>query len=198
MNIVLATNNKGKIKEFKEIINNTNINLVLQSEYNVPSVDETGTTFVENAIIKARNASKYTGLPSIADDSGLSVDCLNGQPGIYSSRYSGENTTDQENNRKLLENISKCENKLRTARYWCVIVFMKHYEDPTPIICQSSLEGIIVDKPKGTNGFGYDPLFYLPELDKTVAELPIEIKCKLSARGKCVRQIVEILNNIYK
>lgn len=198
MNIVLATNNKWKIKEFEEIIHNTNINLVLQSEYNVPPIEETGTTFVENAIIKARHASKYTGLPAISDDSGLSVDCLNGQPGIYSSRYGGENSTYQEKNIKLLEAISKCENKIRTARYWCVIVFMRYWEDPTPIICQDSLEGIITDKPKGTNGFGYDPLFYLPKLDKTVAELSIEMKCKLSARGRCVRQVVEIINSIYK
>ena len=123
---------------------------------------------------------------------------MNGQPGIYSSRYGGENSTYQEKNSKLLEAISKCENKIRTARYWCVIVFMRYWEDPTPIICQDKLEGIITDKPRGTNGFGYDPLFYLPELDKTVAELSIEMKCKVSARGRCVRQIVEIINNIYK
>ena len=198
MNIVLATNNQGKIKEFKEILNNANINLVLQSEYNVPPVEETGTTFVENAIIKARNASKYTGLPAIADDSGLAVDCLNGQPGIYSARYSGKSATDKENNNKLLEAISKYPVEQRTARYWCVVAFMKYYEDPTPIICQNSWEGIITDNPRGTNGFGYDPCFYLPELNKTVAELPIEMKCKLNARGECIRQVVEIINSIYK
>ena len=197
MNIVLATNNQGKINEFRKILNNSNINLVLQSNYNVPPIEETGTTFVENAIIKARNASKYTGLPAIADDSGLSVDCLNGKPGVYSARYSGEHTTDQENINKLIEEIKQYPVEQRTARYWCIIVFMKYYNDPTPIICQNSWEGTITDNPRGTNGFGYDPCFYLPEFDKTVAELPIETKCKLNARGKSIRQIVDIVNSMY-
>ena len=197
MNIVLATGNPGKIKEFRKILNNSNINLVLQSNYNVPPIEETGTTYVENAIIKARNASKYTGLPAIADDSGLSVDCLNGQPGVYSARYSGEHATDQENNKQLIEKISKFSDKEKTARYWCIIVFMKYYNDPTPIICQNSWEGIITTNPRGNNGFGYDPCFYLPELGKTVAELPIETKNQLSARSKSIRQIVEIINGMY-
>lgn len=198
MNIVLATSNSGKVKEFRKILNNSNINLVLQSEYNVPPVEETGTTFVENAIIKARNASKYTGLPAIADDSGLSVDCLNGQPGIYSARYSGEHATAQENNNKLIEEINKYPDKEKTARYWCVVVFMKYYDDPTPIICQDSWEGIITSNPRGNNGFGYDPCFYLPELGKTAAELPIETKCQLNARGRSIRQMVNIINSMYK
>ena len=198
MDIVLATSNKGKINEFKEVLRNTNINLVLQSDYNIPSVNETGTTFVENAIIKARNASQYTGLPTIAEDSGLEVDCLNGRPGIYSARYSGENATTQENNSKLVSEISKYPVEQRTARYWCVIVFLKHFEDPNPIICQGSWDGIITDNPRGTSGFGYDPCFYLPELDKTVAEIPIEMKCKLNARGKCIRQLANILKDMYK
>lgn len=198
MNIVLATSNKGKINEFNEIINNSNIELVLQSDYNVQPVEETGTTFVENAIIKARNASKYTGLPSIADDSGLAVDCLNGKPGIYSARYSGENASDKENIDKLLREISKYPENERTAKYWCTIVFMRSYEDPTPIICQDSFDGIIIDNPRGTNGFGYDPLFYIPEIGKTVGELSREMKCKLHARGECIRKMMSILNNIYK
>ena len=198
MNIVLATNNKGKIKEFNEVINNPKFNLILQSNYNIPEVDETGTTYVENAIIKARNASKYIGLPTIAEDSGLAVDCLNGRPGIYSARYSGSHATTEENNNKLIEEIKKFPVESRTARYWCVIVFMKNYEDPTPIICQDSWEGFIIDTPRGTNGFGYDPLFYLPELNKTVGEISLEMKCKLNARGRCIRKMVSILNNIYK
>lgn len=197
MNIVLATNNQGKINEFRKILNNSNINLVLQSNYNVPPIEETGTTFVENAIIKARNASKYTGLPAIADDSGLSVDCLNGKPGVYSARYSGEHTTDQENINKLIEEIKQYPVEQRTARYWCIIVFMKYHNDPTPIICQNSWEGTITDNPRGTNGFGYDPCFYLPEFGKTVAELPIETKNQLSARSKSIRQIVDIINSMY-
>lgn len=198
MNILLATSNNGKINEFKEVLKNTNINLVLQSEYDVPPVEETGTTFVENAIIKARHAAKYTGLPTIAEDSGLEVDCLNGRPGIYSARYSGEHATFQENNNKLVREISKCPLEQRTARYWCVIVFMKHFEHPTPIICQDSWDGIITDKPSGTNGFGYDPCFYLPELGKTVAEISIETKCKLNARGRCILQLANVLKNMYK
>ena len=184
MEILLATSNKGKINEFKKVVNNYNINLVLQSNYDIPYVEETGTTFVENAIIKARNASKYTGLPTIAEDSGLEVDCLGGAPGVYSARYSGKNATHEENNSKLIEETKKYPVEKRTARYWCVVVFMKTCNDPTPIICQGSWDGIITDNPRGTNGFGYDPCFYLPELDKTVAEIPIELKCKLNARGK--------------
>lgn len=198
MDIVLASNNTGKIKEFKEMLNNSNINLVLQSNYNVPQVKETGTTFVENAIIKARNASKYTGLPAIADDSGLAVDCLNGRPGIYSARYSGEHTTDDNNNKKLIEEITKYPVDQRIARYWCVIVFMKHYEDPTPVICQDSWEGLIIDTPRGTNGFGYDPIFFVKDLNKTAAELSTDLKCKLNARGRCITKIVNIINDIYK
>ncbi len=198
MNIILATNNKGKIKEFNELINNANINLVLQSNYNVPSVEETGTTYVENAIIKARNASKYTGLPSISEDSGLAVDCLNGRPGIYSARYCGPNTTAEAANNKVIQEIKQYPIEQRTAKYWCIIVFMKNAEDPTPVICQDSWEGMITDNPKGTNGFGYDPIFYLPELNKTVAEISMEMKCKLSARSRCIRQMVNIISNIYK
>lgn len=198
MDIVLATNNQGKIREFRKILNNSNINLILQSNYNVPDIEETGITFVENAIIKARHASKCTGLPAIADDSGLSVDCLNGQPGVYSARYSGEHATDQENISKLLHEISKYPEEARTARYWCVIVFMKHFNDPTPIICQNSWEGIITSNPRGSNGFGYDPCFYVPGLGKTASEISLEMKCKLDAHCQSMRQVIEIISEMYK
>lgn len=192
--IVLATGNKGKVKEFSEILSAHNIEIVPQSDFNVAEVAETGTTFIENAIIKARHAAKITGLPAIADDSGLEVDFLKGAPGIYSSRYAGENGNDNANNAKLLTALDGVEASLRTARFQCVIVYMRHSDDPTPIICQGSWEGEITTEKHGEQGFGYDPLFWLKEHGMTSAQLPRELKNQLSHRGKALAKLLQSFN----
>lgn len=191
--IVLATGNKAKCAEFNKMLEFTNIEIIPQSRFNVPAADETGTTFVENAIIKARNAARYSGLPAIADDSGIEVDCLNGRPGVYSSRYSGEHATDEENLNKLIGEVSAYPENQRTARYWCVLVFMKNEFDPTPIICQRSWEGKIILDKRGSNGFGYDPSFLIPLLGMTAAEISPELKNKLSHRGQAMNDMLEVL-----
>ncbi|MDX2464468.1 MAG: RdgB/HAM1 family non-canonical purine NTP pyrophosphatase, partial [Porticoccus sp.] len=155
---------------------------------------ENGLSFVENALIKARHASRLTGLPAIADDSGLEVDRLNGAPGIYSSRFSGENATDEKNNQRLLSLLNDTPESERTARFQCVLVFMRHPEDPTPIICQGSWEGLISSKAKGKNGFGYDPIFFVPEFGCTSAQLEKTEKNKISHRGKAMAQLLEKLS----
>ncbi|MBQ3774596.1 MAG: RdgB/HAM1 family non-canonical purine NTP pyrophosphatase [Ruminobacter sp.] len=191
--IVLATGNKAKCAEFNKMLELTDIEIIPQSRFNVPTPEETGTTFVENAIIKARNAAKYSGLPAIADDSGIEVDCLNGRPGVYSSRYSGEHATDEENLNKLIEEVSAFPENQRTARYWCVLVFMKNEFDPTPVICQRSWEGKIILEKKGKNGFGYDPSFLIPLLGQTAAEISPELKNKLSHRGQAMHDMLDVL-----
>ncbi|WOH39295.1 XTP/dITP diphosphatase [Thalassotalea fonticola] len=192
--IVLATGNKGKVKEFAEILSEHNIDIVPQSDFNVSEVAETGTTFVENAIIKARHAAKITGLPAIADDSGLEVDFLKGAPGIYSSRYAGENGNDSANNTKLLAALDGVSTSHRTARFQCVIVYMRHADDPTPIICQGSWEGEITTEQHGEEGFGYDPLFWLTDHAMTSAQLPRELKNQLSHRGKALAKLLQSFN----
>jgi len=167
---VLASSNQGKIREFSAMLNQLGIDVRPQDDYGVVDVPETGTTFVENAIIKARNASLHTGLPSLSDDSGIEVDALNGAPGIYSARYAGTGN-DEDNNQKLISALAGVEEAERTARYQCVIVYMRHADDPSPIIVQESWEGVIQLDRKGDNGFGYDPYFYLPEYNCTSAEL---------------------------
>ncbi|MGN1393051.1 MAG: RdgB/HAM1 family non-canonical purine NTP pyrophosphatase [Succinivibrionaceae bacterium] len=195
--IVLATSNPGKAKEFNRMLINSNIEIVLQSEFNTPVADEIGTTFVENAIIKARNACKYSKLPAIADDSGIEVDCLNGAPGVHSARYSGENATDENNLNKLLNEVKKYPPNQRTARYWCVLVLMRHENDPTPIICQKSWNGEIILEKRGNNGFGYDPSFFIPILGKTAAELEPDVKNRISHRGQALRELMETILNLY-
>lgn len=189
--IVLASGNRGKLKEFNEIFAPLQIDVMPQSDFAVQDADETGRSFVENAIIKARHAARVTGLPALSDDSGLEVDALNGAPGIYSARYAGAGCGDDENNRKLLQALEQVPTEQRSARFQCVLVFMRHAEDPTPLICQGSWEGIILDTPRGHNGFGYDPLFFVPELNCASAELTSEQKQKYSHRGKAVRQFIE-------
>lgn len=189
--IVLATGNKGKVKELQQMLAPFDIEIVPQSEFNVPEVPETGTTFVENAIIKARHAAKITGLPAIADDSGLAVDYLNGAPGVYSARYSGDDATDQSNIDKLLDALKGVPTEQRTARFQCVLVLMQSEVDPTPVICQGSWEGHITETQHGSNGFGYDPVFMVPEHGVCSAELTPEQKNALSHRGKALRQLVE-------
>ncbi len=194
--IVLATGNKGKVKELAELIADQHIEVKPQSEFNVPDVEETGTTFVENAIIKARHATKITGLPAIADDSGLEVDALNGAPGVYSARYAGEGATDQDNNDKLISALNNIPEDYRTARFHCVLVYMKHENDPTPIICHGKWEGSIITSPQGEQGFGYDPLFWQAQLQMTSAQLPREIKNNLSHRGQALKLLTAELNKL--
>ena len=196
--IVLASGNKGKVKELAALFASYNIEIKPQSEFNLTDADETGTTFVENAIIKARHAAKETGLPAIADDSGLEVDALMGAPGVYSARYAGINATDSDNNKKLLANMENIAPENRTARFHCVLVYMKHHNDPTPIICHGTWEGSIVSNPQGEQGFGYDPLFWQEELSMTSAQLPREVKNKLSHRGKALAQLVEKMSTVLK
>ena len=190
---VLATGNQGKVKEMSELLNSFSIEVLPQSKFNVPDVPETGTTFVENAIIKARHAAKLTGLPSIADDSGLDVDFLNGQPGIYSARYAGELATDQDNIDKLLNKLEGINPEQRKARFQCVLVYLRHELDPTPIICQGTWEGSITEAVDGENGFGYDPVFWVESEQSTSAQLSKQRKSELSHRGKALTQLVALL-----
>ena len=186
--VVLATGNQGKVKELSAMLNQYDIEVLPQSDFKVPEVAETGTTFVENAIIKARHAAKVSGLPAIADDSGLEVDALNGAPGVYSARYAGANADDQKNIDHLLAALG--EQTERSARFWCVLVYMRHADDPTPIICQASWEGEITTTQQGREGFGYDPIFKVQGLDCTSAELTKEEKNAISHRGQALKQLV--------
>ncbi|WP_160063978.1 XTP/dITP diphosphatase [Psychromonas sp. L1A2] len=190
---VLATGNQGKVKEMSELLNSFSIEVLPQSQFNVPDVPETGTTFVENAIIKARHAAKLTGLPAIADDSGLEVDFLNGQPGIYSARYAGETATDRDNIDKLLNKLEGINPEQRKARFQCVLVYLRHALDPTPIICQGTWEGSITESVEGKNGFGYDPVFWVESEQSTSAQLDKQRKSELSHRGKALTQLVDLL-----
>lgn len=191
--IVLATGNPGKVREFSQLLSPRGIQVVPQSEFSVPDAAETGLSFVENAIIKARHAAELTGLPAIADDSGLEVDALNGAPGIYSSRYSGDNATDASNIEKLLQALEGVDDEARTARFQCLLVYMRHAKDPTPILCQGTWEGLITHKAKGTQGFGYDPVFFVREQSCTAAQLPKEVKNTLSHRARALRQLMDQL-----
>ncbi|HLS99734.1 MAG: RdgB/HAM1 family non-canonical purine NTP pyrophosphatase [Porticoccaceae bacterium] len=191
--VVLASGNAGKLREFQYLLADRGIDVVAQSEFSVPDADETGLSFVENAILKARHAARLTGLPAIADDSGLEVDVLDGAPGIYSARFAGPNASDGDNNARLLELLKGVPAERRTARYQCSLVYMRHAADPTPLICQGSWEGVIGTKPKGSHGFGYDPLFFVREQGCTAAELPREVKNTLSHRARAMRQLLDKL-----
>ena len=191
--IVLASGNAKKLAEMQRLLEPLNIEVVAQSEFSVPEADETGTTFVENAIIKARNASKHTGLPAIADDSGIEVEALNGAPGVYSARFSGVGATDAKNNALLVEMLADAPDVSRNARYVVVIVLMRHEDDATPLICQGTWDGEIVLEPQGDQGFGYDPHFFVKERNCTAAQLPAEEKNALSHRGKAMAQLIQAL-----
>ncbi|HBP80453.1 MAG TPA: non-canonical purine NTP pyrophosphatase, RdgB/HAM1 family [Halomonas sp.] len=191
--LVLASGNSGKLKEFNQLLSPLGLDVRPQAEFGVHDVEETGLTFVENALLKAREASRVSGLPALADDSGLEVDALNGAPGIYSARYAGEPKSDQRNNEKLLAALSECAEGQRTARYWCVLVYLRHAEDPVLVIVQRSWEGEVLAHPRGEGGFGYDPLFWLPDQGMSVAELPSETKNRLSHRGRALHTLVDIL-----
>jgi XTP/dITP diphosphohydrolase len=191
--IVLASGNKGKLKEFQAIFSAHGIKVEAQSHYDVEDAEETGLSFVENAIIKARHACAKTGLPSLADDSGLEVDALQGKPGIYSARFSGANATDQSNNAKLLEALANIPDAKRSARFHCVLVLMRHAEDPTPMIFHGQWEGKILQQCSGNNGFGYDPLFFALDQQCVSAELTPEVKNQVSHRAKAVLQLIQQL-----
>lgn len=191
--VVLASNNRGKLQEMTAILSDLKLEILAQSAFKLPEAEETGLTFVENAILKARNAAYHTELPAIADDSGLEVDALTGRPGIHSARYAGARASDQENTEKLLEALRDIPEEKRSARYQCLVVYMRHWQDPTPLICQGTWEGRIVSAPRGHGGFGYDPVFYLPDYSCTVAELAAEEKNRLSHRGKALRVLLNTL-----
>jgi len=191
--IVLASSNAGKVREFNQLLGGLQLEIVPQSRYNVSDVDETGLTFVENAILKARNAAQHTGLPALADDSGLEVDALHGAPGIYSARYAGPKASDSENLEKLLAMLRDVPEEKRGARFQCVLVYLRHALDPTPLICQGRWEGRILAAPRGANGFGYDPVFFVPSHACSAAELPAETKHALSHRGQALRQLLVVL-----
>ncbi len=192
--IVLASNNPGKVREINQLLSAQQISVVPQSDFSVPEADETGLSFVENAILKARNAAQHSGLPAIADDSGIEVDALNGAPGIYSARYAGEGASDRENLERLLRELTGVPKSQRKARFQCVMVYMRHAEDPTPLICQGTWEGWISEQPSGENGFGYDPVFFVPTHDCTSAALPPEVKNRLSHRGQALQQLLAALS----
>jgi XTP/dITP diphosphohydrolase len=191
--LVLASGNPGKLRELSALLDDTDYQVFPQSDFDVPDVAETGTTFVENAIIKARHAAHSTGFAALADDSGIVVDALNGEPGVYSARFSGSNASDEANNALLVEKLRSIPEEQRSARYQAVIVYMRNAVDPSPIICEGSWEGMIVLEPRGKGGFGYDPYFYLPEYECTSAELSAEEKNRISHRGKALRLLVEKL-----
>jgi len=191
--VVLASSNPGKVREFNELLAGHRIEVVPQSQFGVQDADETGLTFVENAILKARNAARHTGLPAIADDSGLEVDALKGAPGIYSARYAGAGAGDQANLEKLLAELEDVPEAGRSARFRCLMVYLRHADDPTPLICQGTWEGRILTTPRGSNGFGYDPVFFVPTHDCSAAELEPVVKNALSHRGQALRQLVAAL-----
>ncbi len=191
--IVLASGNAGKIRELTELLGPIGLEVVPQSQWQVEECEETGLTFVENAILKARNAARHTGLPALADDSGIEVDHLQGQPGIYSARYSGPEGDDRRNNEKLLAALQGVPPQRRTARFRCVMAFLAHADDPSPILTEGTWEGRVASEPAGGGGFGYDPIFYLPEFGCTSAELPAAEKNRLSHRGQAVRTMAERL-----
>jgi XTP/dITP diphosphohydrolase len=191
--VVLASLNPGKAREVGQLLAGSGLEVVSQAALGVPEAAETAPTFVENALLKARHAAQLSGLPAIADDSGLAVDALGGAPGIYSARYAGPGADDAANNRKLLEALAGLSDAARTARFICVVVYLRHAADPVPLICEGVWRGRLLEAPRGANGFGYDPLFLVPELGVTSAELPPEQKNRLSHRGQALRRLVERL-----
>lgn len=188
--LVMASGNQGKLREFQNLLKDCGFDVVPQSDFAVSSVAETGLSFVENAIIKARHASKITGLPALADDSGIEVDALKGEPGIYSARFAGLDASDADNNRKLLESLNGLPEAQRTARYQCVLVFMRHALDPMPIVAQGSWEGRILEEPAGEGGFGYDPLFWVPTHKMSSAQLDKQEKNAISHRAIASRELL--------
>lgn len=195
LKIVLATSNKGKVAEFQNLLAPLNWEIILQSNVGVSEIEENGLTFIENALLKARNAAKYSNLPALADDSGLMVDALKGEPGIYSSRYAGKNATDKQNISKLLNELAVTPELERTARFYCVLVYLRYAEDPAPIIAQGIWEGRILQASRGDKGFGYDPIFFDPVNNCSAAELTPAEKNKSSHRGRASQDLIRQLSN---
>jgi XTP/dITP diphosphohydrolase len=192
--IVLASNNAGKVREINQLLSDERIHVIPQGELGVPEAEETGLTFVENAILKARNAARHSGLSAIADDSGIEVDALRGAPGIYSARYAGRDASDWDNLEKLLADLAHVPEEERSARFQCLVVYLRHAEDPTPVICQGTWEGRILFEPTGENGFGYDPVFFVPTHGCSSAELDPATKNSLSHRGQALAKLVRYLH----
>jgi XTP/dITP diphosphohydrolase len=189
--LVLASNNAGKVREFQALLAPLNFEVIPQGVLGIAAADEPHDTFIENALEKARHASRASGLPALADDSGICAHALNGRPGVYSARYAGQNGNDAANNQKL---ISELSNQLdRSAHYVCALVLVNSADDPNPLIVETSWHGLVVDEPKGDNGFGYDPHFFLPELNKTAAELDPTQKNAISHRGQALRELISKL-----
>ncbi len=185
------------MREINVMLTGHDLQVISQSEFSVPEIEETGLTFIENALLKARNAAQYTGLPVIADDSGIEIPALHGQPGIYSARYAGMGASDEANLYKLIEEIKKLPEERRQARFVCLMVFLRHAEDPAPLIAEGIWNGIAVTDPKGKNGFGYDPMFYVPTHQCTSAELPPDVKNSISHRGQALQKLIAQLNVAY-
>lgn len=193
--LVLASGNRGKLKEFNDLLNNRGFDVHAQSEFSLKSAEETGLTFVENALLKARHVCANTGLPALADDSGIEVDALQGAPGIYSARFAGAEASDSDNNRKLLAELQAIPDAQRTARYHCILVLMRHATDPTPLICHGSWEGEILHEPVGDGGFGYDPLFFVPTHNCSAAQLEKAEKNRISHRAIALQTLLRSLAN---
>lgn len=192
--LVIATGNLGKLKEIQALLAPLAVEVLPQSDFNIPEADEPYFTFVENALTKARHASLHSGLPALADDSGICVDALQGAPGIYSARFAGEPKSDERNNQKLLEALQGAENRL--AHYYCIMVLVRNPEDPQPLIAQGIWQGQILTAPRGDGGFGYDPLFLDDKTGKTGAELPMDIKNRISHRGHALRDMVHLIEKL--
>jgi XTP/dITP diphosphohydrolase len=191
--LILASNNPGKLREFAALLATVDFEVLPQAQFNVPEAEEPHFTFVENAIAKARHAAKLTGLPALADDSGICANALGGAPGVFSARYAGEPKSDQRNNERLIADLANQPD--RRAHYYCILVFVRHADDPQPIIAEGEWHGEIIDTPHGQNGFGYDPYFWLPEFGCTAAELASEKKNAISHRGKALAVLIGKLRN---
>lgn len=193
MKIVLASSNQGKIREINSLMSDMSIEVISQSDFNVPEVEEDGLTFIENALKKARHAAKLTNLPAIADDSGIVVQALDGAPGIYSARYAGENASDHECIIKLLQELKDTPSEKRQAFFYCCLIFLRHANDPCPIISEGIWHGKILFEPRGIHGFGYDPIFLDVERNCSAAELSPDIKNEISHRGKAMKAMLQKL-----
>lgn len=196
MKIVLATNNVGKISEFNEIFSQSDIEIIPQNFFDIPEIEETGSTFLDNALLKAQHASQYTNFPVLADDSGLVVDVLNGAPGVYSARYAGVGSTSQQKIGKLLEELKNIPYQHRSAHFHCTLVLLNYPGMTAPLICEANWHGSVLMEPQGTQGFGYDPIVFIPEKNCAVAELSAVEKNQLSHRGQAVKKLLSVLEKM--